>query len=112
MRSSPRIALPSSRSPSLLLVLLLRRPLSQHRRIGGDRGADQFLERGLVDLGTFADVDRAAHIAVEARVEEILRIVERGAAREGELHDLLVGLPCAYNPVVGPDGDAPPFPFL
>ena len=84
----------------------------KRRGIGRDRRADEALERALVDGLSFSDIDRAPHVSFEARIEERLRIREGCAAREGELHDLFVGLARADDAVVGPDGDAPPFPLF
>src|SRR5262245_26771960 len=58
------------------------------------------------------DVDRAADVSVEARVEQALRIAQRRALGERELHDALVGLAGAYDAVVRPDRSAHPFPLL
>src|ERR1051326_8162503 len=54
------------------------------------RGADEGLERLLVDLVTFLEIDGAAHSAVKAGIEEACRIGKRRAARKGELHLVLV----------------------
>src|SRR5882724_11031175 len=68
-----------------------------------DRLADERFERGRVDFLPLLDVDRAPHFALEARVEQPGRVLQRRTLREGELHDLLVGLARAENPVVRPD---------
>jgi hypothetical protein len=52
------------------------RPLRLPRAVERDRLANERLERCRVHLFAFADVDRATDIAVEARVEESLRILE------------------------------------
>ncbi len=57
-------------------------------------------------------VDRAPDVAFEAGVEQVRRVVERGALGEGQLHDGLVGLAGADDAVVGPDRDAAPLPLL
>src|SRR5688572_21628246 len=72
--------------------------------VGRDRFLHQRLERRLVDLLAFADVEAAPHVALEARGEELLRVLERRALREGELHVGLVGLAGADDAVVRPDG--------
>ena len=61
--------------------LSLRRPLRLRLSgtVEGDRQADELLERELVDLFSFVDVDRTAYASVKARVEETLRIVQSGA---------------------------------
>src|SRR5690349_567240 len=72
-------------------------------RVRGHGGADQLLEGAVVELLALADVDRTARVALEAGVEELLRVVQRGAAEERQLHDLLVRLARAHDPVVRPD---------
>ena len=42
---------------------------------------DKRLERVGVDLFTLVDVDRAPRVAIEARVEELGRVVQRRALR-------------------------------
>src|SRR5205807_8848781 len=61
-------------------------------RIEVDRGADQRLEGLGVHLLALAYVDRAPRVPVEARAEELGRVVQRGALHEGQLDDLLVRL--------------------
>src|ERR1700722_10179338 len=58
------------------------------------------------------DVDRATHVSIETRVEQMGRILESGALGESQLHDLLVGFARAENAFVRPDRNAPPLPFL
>ena len=53
--------------------------------------ANERLESGLVNFFSFVDVDRAARVSVETRVEETGRIFEERALGEGKLHDILVG---------------------
>jgi len=45
----------------------------------GDRLANERLEGGLVNFFSFVDVDRAACVSVETRVEEAGRILQRRA---------------------------------
>ena len=45
--------------------------------------ANERLERGLVNVFSFVDVDRAAHVSVETRVEETAWILQRRALGEG-----------------------------
>src|SRR4051812_9870173 len=82
------------------------------RRVQRDGGANQRLQRLRVDLVALVDVDRAPRVALEARVEELRRIVQRRALREGELHDVLVRLTGADDPVVLPHRNAAPLPRL
>src|SRR5208282_2258673 len=58
------------------------------------------------------DVDRAACVSVETRVEETGRILQRRALGEGKLHDLLVGFASADDAVVRPNRRAHPLPLL
>src|SRR4029077_4099933 len=48
------------------------------------------------------DVDRAADVSVEARVEQTRRILQRRALGERQLHAALIGLAGADDAVVGP----------
>ena len=86
------------------LPLLRRSRLA--RPVEGDRLANERLERGLVNFFSFVDVDRAAYVAVETRVEETGRILQRRALGEGELHDVLIGLAGADDAVVRPNRGA------
>src|SRR6267378_542023 len=82
------------------------------RTVEGDRLANERLEGGRVNFFSFVDVDRAANLSIETRVEETGRILQGRALREGELHDLLVGFARAEDAVVGPDRGAHPLPLL
>ncbi len=86
-------------------------------RVGRHRGADELLEGSFVDLLPFAEVDRTPRVAFQAGIEELRRVLDGGAAKEGELHDLLVRLPSADAAVMGPDRGSGgfwllPFPLL
>src|SRR5262245_13714738 len=74
--------------------------------VEGDRLANERLERGFVNVFSFVNVDRTAHVSDEARVEETGRILQRRTLREGQLHDVLVGFASADNPVVRPNRGA------
>src|SRR5215475_7386745 len=74
-------------------------------RIEGDRGTDERLERARIDLLPLMDVNRAPCVPVEARVEELGRVLQRSPVGEGQLHDRLVRLARADDPVVGPHRD-------
>src|SRR5258706_14122628 len=104
MLCEPGIATPSG------LRFLRRFRLA--RTVEGDRLANERLEGGLVDSSSFADVDRAACVSVETRVEETGRILQRRALGEGKLHDILVGFAIADHAVVRPNLNAHPLPFL
>ena len=98
------------------LPFLLRR-FRLARPVEGDRLANERLERGLVNFFSFVDVDRAAYVSVETRVEETGRILQRRALGEGQLHDVLVGFASADDAVVRPDrragfGCFDPLPLL
>src|SRR5213076_3238171 len=98
-------------------LLLLRCPLSERCGVGRHRGADELLEGSCVDLLAFAEVDRTPGVAFQAGIEELLRVLDGGSAKEGELHDLLVRLPRADAAVMGPDRGSGgfwllPFPLL
>src|SRR6266540_2276256 len=72
------------------------------RTVEGDRLANERLEGGLVNFFSFVDVDRAAYVSVETRVEETGRILQRRGLGEGKLHDILVGFASADDAVVRP----------
>src|SRR5256714_6717587 len=76
------------------------------RTVEGDRLANERLERGLVNVFSFVDVDRAAYVSVETRVEETGRILQRRALRESQLHDILVRFASADDAVVRPNRSA------
>src|SRR5436309_14125557 len=82
------------------------------RTVEGDRLANERLEGGRVNFFSFVDVDRAAYVSVETRVEETHRILQRRALGEGKLHDILVGFASAEDAVVRPNRSAHPLPLL
>src|SRR5205814_3942271 len=83
-------------------VPLLRR-FRLARPVEGDRLANERLERRLVNFFSFVDVDRAAYVSVETRVEETGRILQRRALGEGQLHHILIGFAGADDAVVRPN---------
>src|ERR1700745_3948381 len=99
-----------SGAESLRLRFLRRFRLA--RTVEGDRLANERLEGGLVNFFSFVDVDRAARVSVETRVEETGGVLERGALGEGKLHDILVGFASADDAVVRPNRSAHPLPLL
>jgi hypothetical protein len=82
------------------------------RTVEGDRLANERLEGGLFNFISFVEVDRAACVSVETRIEETGRILQRGALGEGKLHDILVGFAGADDAVVRPNRSAHPLPLL
>src|SRR6476646_7557050 len=72
-------------------------------RVERDGLADERLQRRLVDLLILGDVDRAARLALQARVEQALGIIQRRALHERQLDDALVGLAGADDAVARPD---------
>ena len=76
------------------------------RTVEGDRLANERLEGGLVNFFSFGDVDRAAGVSIETRVEETGRILQRRALGEGKLHDTLVGFASTDDAVVRPNWGA------
>ena len=58
------------------------------------------------------DIDRAACVSVETRVEETGRVLQRGALEESELHDIPVGFARADDAVVRPNRGPHPLPFF
>src|SRR5271169_6346274 len=103
------------RPKSFFRTLLGPRFLRRVRLAGtveGDRLANERLEGGLVNFFSLVDVDRAAYVSVETRVEQTGRILHRRALGEGKLHDILVGLASADDAVVRPNRSAHPLPLL
>src|SRR5262249_35311842 len=80
--------------------------------IEGDRGTDERLERARVELLPLVDVNRAPYVPVDARVEELGRVLQRSPLGEGQLHYRLVRLAGADDPGVRPYGSAHPLPLL
>src|SRR5260370_41255148 len=80
--------------------------------VEGDGLTNERLEGRLVHFFSFIDVDRAAYVSVETRVEEMGGILQRRALGEGKLHDTLVGFAGADNTVVRPNRSAHPLPLL
>src|SRR6266704_6883573 len=76
------------------------------RTVEGGRLANERLEGGLVNFFSFVDVDRAAYVSLETRVEETGRIFQRRAFGEGKLHGILIGFAGADDAVVRPNRGA------
>src|ERR1700722_7631483 len=85
-------------------LLFSRRALNRRCSICSHGCANELFEGRLVDLLAFANVDRTTRISFQARIEKLLRIIEVGSTREGQLHHLLMRLPCADNAVMRKDG--------
>jgi len=66
------------------------RGLLSTRRIESDGCADECLERIRVNQVALVNVDGAPHVPVKARVEELGRIFQESALKEGQLHYRLV----------------------
>ena len=58
------------------------------------------------------EIDGTSGVAFQAGVEEAGRVRERGALREGHLHDILVRLTRADHSGVRPDRNLSPLPLL
>src|SRR4029450_4667843 len=76
------------------------------RSVERDRLANERLKGGFVNVFSLADVDRAANVSVEARIEETARILQRRTVCERELHHTLVGFALTDNPAGRPCGSA------
>src|ERR1700758_1915159 len=97
LERSPRIFDRHADRGALGLRLLRRFRLAG--TVEADRLANERLEGGLVDVFALVDVDGAADVAVETRVEETGRILQGRALGEGKLHDALVGFAGADDAV-------------
>src|SRR5882762_9028188 len=94
------------RPPTEGLGLRFLRRFRLARAVESDGLANERLESGLVYFFSLVDVDRAAYVSLETRVEETGRILQRRALREGKLHDILVGFASADDAVVRPNRSA------
>lgn len=83
------------------LALLARLRLVEQHGIEDDR-----LKGSLIDGIAFAEIDGPDRVAVEPRVEELLRILDAGALGEGEPDGILERLPDADDSTVRPDRDS------
>src|SRR5690606_34219771 len=77
-----------------------------------DGGLNERNEGAFIDRFTLAYINRPAHIAFKACIEDMSRVIERRAMGESQLHDLLVSLAGADDAVMRPDRDTEPFPLL
>src|SRR2546428_3216690 len=82
------------------------------RSIESDGRADERLERIRVNRLTLVNVDGAPCVPVKARVEELGRIFQGSALKEGQLHYRLVRLSRADAPVMGPYRGPHPLPLF
>src|ERR1019366_1740688 len=80
--------------------------------IESNRLANERLKRGLVNFFPFENVDRAAYVSIETRVEERGWIRQKGALGESKLHGFLVGFAGADDAVVRPNRRTHPLPLL
>src|SRR5438093_5621712 len=80
--------------------------VQRHRR------ADERLQGRRVDLLALVDVDGSSRVPIEAGVEEAGGVLQGGALGERHLHDVLVCLAGADDPVVRPDRGPHPLPLL
>src|SRR5438309_6132859 len=74
--------------------------------------ADERLQGRRVDLLALVDVDGSSRVPIEAGVEEAGGVLQGGALGERHLHDVLVCLAGADDPVVRPDRGPHPLPLL
>lgn len=88
------------------------RGLLSARSIESDGRPDERFERIRVNLLTLVNVDGAPYVPVKARVEELGRIFQGSALKEGQLHYRLVRLSRADAPVMGPYRGSPPLPLF
>src|SRR5258705_6949294 len=110
VRAEPNGTLGRRRNPYLGLRLL--RSLRLAGTVEGDGLANERPEGGLVHFFAFVDIDRAAYVPIETRVEESRRILQRRTLGEGQLDHPLVGFACADDALVRPHRSAHPLPLL
>src|SRR5262245_38628221 len=103
-RGAAHLFIRSSRSSGALWL--------PHRRVQGHGGADERLQSLFIDLVALMKIDRTPGVAFKAGVEQACRILQRGALREGQLHDSLVGLAGTDDAGVLPHRHPSPLPLL
>src|SRR5262245_24208962 len=89
-----------------------RRFLLDFALIEINSGTNQIFQRTLIDLITLEKIDRSSRVALEARVEELVRIREARPIGKGELHPVLVGVADRDHSVARPYRASHPLPFL
>src|SRR5262249_54419726 len=104
--SRPDTARGSSTHPTLASFAL------NFRLVQGHGGANESLQCLLVYLLALVKVDGTPCVPLKAGVEEARRILQSRAFGEGHLHDVLVSLACADQPVVRPHRNPSPLPLL
>src|SRR5262245_54581647 len=82
-----------------LQSLLGARARGRLHRVQRHRGLDQRLERVRVHRLSLVDIDRAADVSVQARIEQLARVLQGRALGEGQLHLFVVGLAGADDAV-------------
>src|ERR1700722_15622723 len=65
-----------------------------------------------MNLIALEKIDRSPHVALEARVEELVRIREARPVGKGKLHLIFVGVGDGDYSVAGPHWASHPLPFL
>src|SRR5437588_4207106 len=88
----------AARSPGLRLGLRLVLALEIERHCG----ADEILQRRLIDLVAFVDVDGAPDIPLEAGVEQTRRVFQRSSLGKSHLDGVLVRLAGTDDAAMGP----------
>jgi hypothetical protein len=76
------------------------------------RGLYKFFERFNINFLALLDVDSSPYVSIQARVEELGRVFQRGSFCESQFHLGLVGLPGANNSAMRPDWGSHPFQFF
>ena len=66
-------------------------------RFSATAARNKILQRRLIHLLTFVDIDRTPDIPVKAGVEQTGRILQRSSLGKRQLHDILVRLSRAHN---------------
>src|SRR4029453_4549380 len=79
-------------------------------RVQGDGGANESLQRLLVDLLALVEVDGTPGVPLETGVEAPRRARQRRPFGEGRLHDVRVRLAGAHHSVVRPHRNPAPLP--
>jgi hypothetical protein len=93
----------------VLLLLLL---LGKRRKIMCHSGTDKIFQGALIHLVTLVEIDGSPLVALQAGVEDLIRIGKACAVRERQFYLIFVSVGHQDQSAMRPTGRAHPFPFL